>query len=174
MEKWKQALLGGTALVGAGLLSAAPLEKAVAGATDGSSTSITQGAYHADASTLLAATSATNCTTTQVAVATLSQTITPPAGNYVYITGMYIEVGGNGTGSTASTTAWTSTGLQNTPSWLVSSGGTASFAQQQVAETYPPGALKSTSPGTAIVLAPLATLASAFTCAKVTGYFSPL
>jgi hypothetical protein len=175
MEAWKKALLGGTALIGAGLLGAPMIEKASAGATDGSSTSVTGSAYHADASTLLAATSASNCTTTQVAVATLSMTITPPAGNFVYITGMYIEVGSNGTGSTASTTAWTSTGITNTPSWLVGAGGaTLAGPTQQVAETYPPGGLKSVTPGTAVVLAPVATLASAFTCAKVTGYFSPL
>lgn len=170
MENWKKVLLGGTALVGAGLLSA----PAMAGATDGSSTSVTGSAYHADSSGVLATTSAANCTTTQVAVATLSMTITPPAGNYVYITGMYIETASNGTGSTTSTTAWTSTGLTNTPSWLVTAGGTGAPAISQIAETYPPGGLKSANPGTAVVLAPVATLASAYTCAKVTGYYSPL
>ncbi len=174
MENWKKALLGGTALVGAGLLSVPLIEPAFAGATDGSSTSATQSAYHADSSSILASTSATNCTTTQVATATLALTITPPAGNFVYITGMYIETASNGTGSTTSTTAWTSTGITNTPSWLVTAGGTGAPATSGVAETYPPGGLKSVSAGTAVVLTPVATLASAFTCAKVTGYFSPL
>jgi hypothetical protein len=171
MEGWKKALLGGTALVGAGLLGAAP---AMAGAGDGTSTSTSQSAFHADASSILAATTAANCTTTQVAVATLSMTITPPSGSYVYITGMYIETASNGTGSTGSTTAWTSTGLTNTPSWLVNAGGTGASLASQVSETYPPGGLRSVTPGTAVVLAPVATMASAFTCAKVTGYFSPL
>lgn len=171
MNKLTAALLGGTALVGAGLLSA---PAALAGATDGSSASVSQSAYHPDASGVLAATSAANCTSTQVAVATLSMTITPPAGNYVYITGMYIETASNGTGSTGSTTAWTSTGLQNSPSWLVNAGGTGASLASAVAETYPPGGLKSTAPGAVVTLAPLATLASAFTCAKVTGYFAPL
>src|SRR6266851_4839828 len=53
MEGWKNALLGGTALIGAGLLGVGP---AVAGATDGSSTSVSPSAFHADASTLLSAT----------------------------------------------------------------------------------------------------------------------
>jgi len=173
MEKWKQALLGGTAIVGAGLLGSLGAEKALAGLGDGSSTSVSQSAYHPDASSILAATSATNCTTTQVATATLALTITPPSGNYAYITGVYIQTASNGTGSTTSTTAWTSTGLTNTPSWLVTAGGTGAPAVTAVAETYPPGGLKSSAPGTAVVLTPVATLASAFTCAKVTGYFSP-
>src|SRR5216684_73154 len=170
MESWKKALLGGTALIGAGLLGAPAV---LAGTTDGSSTSTTQGSFHADTSGVLAATSAANCTTTQVATATLALTITPQPTQSVYITGVYIETASNGTGSTTSTTAWTSTGLTNTPSWLVSAGGTGAPAIGQIAETYPPGGLKSSSPGVAVTLTPVATLASAFTCAKVTGYFSP-
>lgn len=172
MENWKKVLLGGSALVGVGLLSMG--ERALAGATDGASTSTTQSAYHPDASTVLGANTQTQCTTTQSSTANLTLTITPPAGNYVYITGVYIQTASNGTGSTASTTAWTSVGLQNTPSWLVTAGGTSPIMNGGVAETYPPGGLKSTAPGAVVTLAPVATLASAFTCAKVTGYFSPL
>lgn len=155
-----------------------PTEAEAQNAPAAGATAVTQSAYHADAGSLLATVSATNCTATQAAVAqgTLGQTITPPAGWFVYLTGVFIDVASNGTGTTTSQTAWTtvSTGTTNLPSWLVSSpGATALGSPQQIAEVYPTG-FKVNVAGASVVLAPQATLASTETCAKFLGYFSPL
>ena len=168
----RQALLGGISAfaLGAGLL-AAPVQ---VDAQSAQGTTVTQSASKADAATFFVANTRTNCTTTQETVANLTLTITPPSGNYVYLTGLYIQVQPNATAST-SNTLWTSTNLTGSPQWLTGTT-TAAAANPSVpytvAEVYPT-ALKSTVAGTAVTIVPSATTASAFICAKVVGYFNP-
>jgi hypothetical protein len=173
MEKWKQTLLGGTALAGSllGGLGVAPVE-----AQQAPGTYTTQTANRADTATFvqMVAGGRTTCTTTQDTVANTTITITPPAGNYVYLTGLSIDVFPNATASTSATT-WTSTNLTGSPAWLVSTT-TAAAANPSAPfflhDSYPT-ALRSTAPGTAVTIVPGATTASAFICARAFGYFSP-
>lgn len=166
----REALLGGAAAValGAGLLVAGPVM---------AQTSVQQSAAKADAASFaqMQAGLRTTCSTSQDTVANLTITITPPAGNYVYLTGLFIEGLANATGAT-STTVWSSTNLTGSPAWLTPT--TASAAANptgmiNLSEVYPT-ALKSTVAGTAVTILPQATTASAFLCAKAVGYFSPL
>ena len=139
-------------------------------------TSVQQSAAKADAATFFAQSlgGRTTCSTSQDTVANLTITITPPAGNYVYLTGLYIEGLANATGAT-STTVWSSTNLTGSPAWLTPT--TASAAANptgyiSMAEVYPT-AVRSTVAGTAVTILPQATTASAFLCAKAAGYFNP-
>lgn len=171
----RQALLGGAAAIalGAGLL--VPTNPAKAQTTPG--TTVTQSGFKADAASFAQASAGgrTTCTTTQDTVANLTVTITPPAGQYVYITGVYLEGSANATGA-SSATVWSSTNLTGNPAWLTNFT-TAAAANPSgpllVAEIYPT-ALKSTVAGTAVTIVPSATSASAFLCPKVVGYFNPL
>lgn len=171
----RDALLGGVAAaaLGAGLLMAA----VEAEAQTAPGTITTQSGYKADSATFaqMVAGGRTTCSTSQDTVANLTITITPPAGQYVYLTGLFIEGMANATGAT-STTVWSSTNLTGSPAWLTPT--TASAAANptgliNLSEVYPT-ALKSTVPGTAVTILPQATTASAFLCAKAVGYFNPL
>lgn len=172
----KQALLGGVAAIalGAGLLAPPVINEASAQQAAGTYT--TQTAYRPDAATFMqqVAGGRTTCSTSQDSVANLTITITPPAGNYVYLTGFYVEGQSNATGAT-STTVWSSTNLNGSPAWLTPTIATAAAnpsALIQLAEVYPTG-MRSTTPGTAVTILPQATTASAFLCAHAVGYFNP-
>ncbi len=170
MDNWKKALLGGTALATAALLGG------VAEAQQTPGTYTTQTAIRADAATFVQMITGgrTTCTTTQDTIANTTITITPPAGQYVYLTGLSIDVFPNATASTSATN-WSSTNLTGSPSWLVSTT-TAAAANPSVPmlmhETYPT-ALKSTVAGTAVTIVPVATTASAYVCARAFGYYNP-
>ncbi len=169
-KELRNALLGGTALIGAGLLMLPDIAEAqqAPGAT-----LTTQSAFRADAASFTAGNTRTSCTTTQDSVANLTLTITPPAGNYVYLTGFFIEAGTNATGA-ASAVAWSSTNLTGSPAWLSSTNAvTTAPSTQQVAEIYPTG-MKSTVAGTAVTIVPNVTMASAYQCVHAVGYYSPL
>ncbi len=170
----RQALLGGAAAIalGAGLLTPNPGK---AQTTPG--TTVTQSGFKADSATFAqqSAGGRTTCTTTQDSVANLTVTITPPAGQYAYITGVYIEGAANATAST-SATIWSSTNLTGNPAWLTNFTTAAAAnpsGQLGIAEIYPTG-LKSTVAGTAVTIVPGATTASTFLCPKVVGFFNPL
>lgn len=170
----RQALLGGVAAIalGAGLLASAQEAKA----QQSQGTVVTQSASRADAATFMqmVAGGRTTCSTSQDTVANLTITITPPAGNYVYLTGFYVEGMGNATAAT-STTVWSSTNLNGSPAWLtptIASAAANPTGLISIAEVYPTG-MKSTTPGTAVTILPQATTASAFLCAHAVGYFSP-
>ncbi len=168
MENWKKSLLAGTALVGTGLL-AAPADAQLAAGTYTS-----QSSYRPDAAQMTTPTS-TNCTTVGTTAALVGLTITPPAGQYVYLSSFSVTVIPNATGSN-STAAYTSTNLTGTPSWLVgefsNAAGLATVSTLQVNDVYPTG-LKSQSAGTAVTLIPNATLASASVCPRATAWFGP-
>ncbi len=171
----RELLLGSVAacaLLGTAALLTAPA--ADAQTTQGTTT--TQSSYKADAATFaqMVAGGRTTCSTTQDTTANLTITITPPAGQYVYLTGIYFEGLANATGAT-STTVFSSTNLTGSPAWLVPFTATAAAnpsAYVNVSEVYPT-AMKSTVAGTAVTIVPQATSASAFICAKAIGYFSP-
>ena len=172
MEKWKQTLLGGTALAGAALLGG----MGSAEAQQAPGTYTTQTSYRADAAQFvqMIAGGRTTCTTSQDTTANTTITITPPAGNYVYLTGLSIDVFPNATASTSATT-WSSTNLTGSPLWLVSTTTAAAANPSSpffLHESYPT-ALRSTAPGTAVTIVPGASTASAFICARAFGYYSP-
>lgn len=163
-------LLGGVAVaaLGAGLIGGFAAE---ADAQTAAGTVVTQSGYRADAATFMTGNTRTSCGTTQDSVANLTLTLTPNAGNYVYLVGFYAEVGNNGTGA-SSTVTWSSTNLTGNPAWNTIEVASATGSAQQVAEMYPTG-LKSTAPGTAVTIVPSATMASAFQCVKAVWYQNP-
>ena len=163
-------LLGGVAAValGTGLLGAAKEAKAQATAPG---VAVQQSPQRLDASQVVQGTTAANCTTTQVAVASNTFTFQPPSGQYLYLTGAYIEVAGNGTGA-QSAVGWSTTNL-NGVAWLTTGAvQTTALGAQEVAESYS-NPLKSSQAGLAVVITPTATMASNYQCAKFTGYYGP-
>jgi hypothetical protein len=168
MENWKKALLAGTALASTSLLTAPAEAQLNAG------TFTTQSSNRPDAAQMTTATS-TNCTATQTTVGNITLTITPPAGQYVYLSSFNVSVLPNATGSN-SATVYSSTNLTGSPVWLIgefsNAAGFAATTPLQINDTYPTG-LKSTSPGTAVTLVPAATLASASVCPRATAWFGP-
>jgi hypothetical protein len=164
------ALLGTTALLGAGLV-AIPADAQTAG-LPGGVTAIQQSAARADAASFNNGTTAANCTTTQVSAANGTITVTPPAGNFVYLASLTAQVANNSTGA-ASAAALSTTNLTGAPAWLVSEQAAAEAVTEQVNQVFPTG-LKSAVPGTNVTIVPTATLASGYLCVQVAGWFSPL
>jgi hypothetical protein len=167
----RNALLGGTALIGAGLLSVGAA-KAQTAALPGGVTAVQQSAARADAAAFDNTTTAANCTTTQVSIANGTITITPPAGNFVYLGSVTAQVANNSTGA-ASAAALSTTNLTGAPAWLVNEQAAAAVVAEQVNQVFPTG-LKSTAPGTAVTIVPTATLASGYLCVQAAGWYSPL
>jgi hypothetical protein len=169
----RKVLLGGVAAValGAGLIGGPPDVRA--------QTAVQQSAQKLDAASFYAqnAGGVTTCTASNSTVANNTITITPPAGNYVYLTGLYIQVSPANTTGAASAAGFTSTNLTGSPVWLVNEiawGTTApALSMFELQEVYPT-AIKSTVAGTAVTILPSATLASAIVCLHAVGYYSPL
>lgn len=139
------------------------------------STQVTQTATPANASTFLQAPAggATTCSTVNTTTANGTVTITPPAGNYVYITGVYIDLTSDATGTTSVATMST-TNLTGGPIWsLALIVPTANSVGQfrQISETYTTP-FKSRTPGTAVTFVPSAQLADSIVCTRVAGYFA--
>lgn len=168
MENWKKALLAGTALAGTALLSGGVQAQSNPG------TYATQTSNRPDAAQAFTPTAAI-CTGTQQTTANLTLTITPPAGQYVYLSAFGVNVIPNATGSN-SAAVYTSTNLTGSPVWLIgefsNAAGLTPTSTLQVSDTYPTG-LKSTAPGTAVTLVPSATLASATVCPRAIAWFGP-
>jgi len=139
-------------------------------------TAVQQAGARNDAATFLQgpAGGATSCATVNTTAALNTVTITPPAGNYVYITGVYIDITADVTGVTQVATLST-TNLSGGPFWslatVVPTAG-ANGTMRQIAEVFPT-ALKSTVPGTAVTFVPSAQTNHAIFCARVAGYFAP-
>jgi hypothetical protein len=167
-------LLGGVSAFALGTaMLAAP---AVLQAQQAQGVSTTQSASHADSAQFFVQNvgGRTTCTTTQDTAANLTINIVPPAGNYVYLTGLYITGASNATAA-SSATVWSSTNLNGSPAWLTNftaSSASVPTGDLIVAEVYPT-AIKSTVAGTAVTIVPQATSASAFLCAHAVGYFNP-
>ena len=136
----------------------------------------TQTATRLDASTFLQAPAggSTACSTVATSTANGTVTITPPAGLYVYVTGVYIDIASDATGAT-STNTMSTTNLTGSPIWsLATIIPTANSVGQfrQIAETFPTP-MKATTPGTAVTFVPSGTNAHAIICTRVAGYFAP-
>ena len=133
-----------------------------------------------DAATFMASTPApaTACATVNTTTANGTVTITPPAGQYAYITGVYFDLTADVTGTTNTAVAtWANVTNPNGSAPVYSlativptAGANGTF--RQIAETYNPP-LKSTAAGTVVTLTPSAQLAHTIVCPRVTGYFAP-
>jgi len=89
---------------------------------------VQQSGTHLDAATSVCAITSSG---TALAVNTQTTcTITAPAGQYAYITGITFEVCTNGTGTAENQDVFTSTGISNTPSFEFSVAATASICQR--------------------------------------------
>lgn len=157
-------------LLTAGLCSAAYAQVAP------SATSVTQSAFRADGATFLqqSAGGSAACNTVNSTTANDTITITPPAGYFVVLTGLYIESLPNATGVTAFNN-FVSTNLTGNPVWSIATftnAATVPGAYTSVNETYPTG-LKSTVAGTAVTIAQSAQNAQTAFCMHAAGYFSP-
>jgi hypothetical protein len=139
-------------------------------------TAVQQSSSRTDAATFLQGppAAATLCATVNSTAAAGTVTITPPAGNYVYITGVYIDIVADVTGVSQVATMST-TNLTGSPIWslatIVPTAG-ANGTMRQISETFPT-ALKSTVPGTAVTFVPSAQTNHAIFCTRVAGYFAP-
>lgn len=117
---------------------------------------------------------ATGCATVNTTAANGTVTITPPAGQFVYITNVSIDIASDTTGNTQVATMST-TNISGTPIWsLATIAPTASSAGQfrQISETYATP-LKSTAAGTAVTFVPSAQTNHVIFCTRVAGFFAP-
>ncbi len=147
---------------------------------DSAGTSVTQTATRPDAAQFWVgqAAGATSCNTVSGTVASNTITITPPSGQYVYLTTLIVQINTDATGATAVPTM----SMTN-----ISSNGGAASAIISLATTlattgstntgfvlpFPVGGLKSAAPGVAVTFVPSATMnAHAIACMSATGYFN--
>lgn len=131
-------------------------------------TCVQQSASRLDA-TQFVAQGTNNNTVNQQSVAT----VTVPGNLSAYITAIVIDVCGDATGTAATNTNFTSTGITGTPSWSFSAttGTTAALCFHLGDQFSVP--LKSSAPGTNVVItSPSAQLHTAFNI-RVFGYYAP-
>lgn len=132
-------------------------------------TVVQQSPVHLDACTAQStATSAGN------AVSTV--TLTPPAGQYLYICSIYIAEVGNAavTGAAGPLPIFTSTGLQTNLVWWGDNSSLTAGQLVKIADTRFDFPLKTASPGTAFTIASSGTGQSTYnTRMAITGYFAP-
>jgi hypothetical protein len=139
-------------------------------------TTVQQSASRFDAATFLQGppAAATLCATVNSTAAAGTVTITPQAGQYVYITGVYIDITADVTGVSQVATLST-TNLTGSPIWslatIVPTAG-ANGTMRQISETFPT-ALRSSVPGVAVTFVPSAQTNHAIFCTRVAGYFGP-
>lgn len=98
-------------------------------------------------------------------------TCTPPAGMFVYITGLSFDVCTNGTGTAANQVTFTSTNLTGSPVWSFSIAATASICQHWSEPLSTP--LKSTAAGTAVTIVSPAAATNNSYHARVYAYYAP-
>ena len=89
---------------------------------------VQQSSTRSDAATLVGA--ITSSGTALAVNTTTTSTLTAPAGQFIYITGVTFEVCTNGTGTAQNQVTFTSTGLSNNPSFEYSIAATASICQR--------------------------------------------
>lgn len=140
------------------------------------STQVTQTGTRLDAATGLAGPlgTTTSCSTVNTTVANNTVTITPPAGQYVYITGFYLDITSNATGSTTVATG-SFTNVTGSPVWSLATLAVATASgdqNRQISEVYATP-LKSTTPGTAVTWLPSAQVANQIYCPRVAYYVAP-
>jgi hypothetical protein len=138
-------------------------------------TSVQQALPKLDVATFIQgqANGATSCNTVSQTAVQDTITITPPAGQYVYITEIYFQVQMDATGITQTGTI-SATNLTGNPFWTFASTlTTTSGVSPPTVETFPTG-LKSTVAGTPVTLVPSATQsAHNYLCAHASGFFGP-
>lgn len=98
-------------------------------------------------------------------------TLTPPAGQFVYITGVYLWTCQNATGSAVTPTVWTSTNTPSTFFLPIAMASSASSCQQSVAVSFSTP-VKSVTPGTAVTFVSPAAVTNASFSGFVTGYYA--
>lgn len=116
---------------------------------------------------------ATSCNAVSQTAAQDTVTVTPPAGQFVYVTMVAIQNYTDATGATQVGTI-SSTNLTGAPFWSQATTlNTTAGMQPMLVETYPT-ALKSTVPGTAVTFVPSATQsAHNIMCMRVAAFFGP-
>ncbi len=120
---------------------------------------------------------ATSCNSVNTSVANNTVTITPPAGLYVYIAGVYIDITSDPTGTTTVATMST-TNVTGAPFWslatIIPTGTSGAFGNmRQIAESYATP-LKSRTAGTAVTFVPSAAgFTDTIVCTRVLAYFAP-
>lgn len=139
-------------------------------------TPVTQSATTSTASQFLQGSlgGATTCSTVNTSAANGTVTITPPAGQFVYVTGVFVDITSNTTSATQQATM-ASTNLTGSPVWsLATIAPTAGSSGQfrQISETFATP-LKSTLAGTAVTFVPSAQTNNVIFCPRVAGFFAP-
>ncbi len=172
MNTFKKTLLAG--------VSALALMAAVPALADTAGTSVTQTATHADAAAGWWGQTAglTACNAVSATSPSATITITPPAGQYVYLTDLIVQINTDATGSTAvptvSTTNISSNGGATAGAFsLATTLSTTGATNTGFVLPFPVGGLKSAAPGVAVTFVPSATLSShTIACMSATGYFN--
>lgn len=112
---------------------------------------------------------ATNCQTSGATGGTL--TFTPPGASYFYLTEIDFQNVASGTAVTAAApTTVTTSNLTGAPTWTMASGTTAGTNTQSFSAAWPTG-LKSTTPGTAVVITLPAFATNQVIRANACGYY---
>jgi hypothetical protein len=131
---------------------------------------VQQSATRADAATVMCTITSSGAAAPAVNTQTTA-TCTPPAGQFVYITGISFDVCTNGTGTAVNQVNWTSTNLTGTPVDSFSIAATASICQHWSEPFALP--LKSTVAGTAVTFVSPAAAANNSYVARVYAYYAP-
>ena len=130
---------------------------------------VQQSATKADASTVMCTISGSSAE--PVVNVQSTSTCTPPAGQYVYVTGISFDVCTDGTGTAANQVNWTTTNLTGSPIYSFSIAATASICQHWSEPLSTP--LKSTAAGTAVTFVSPAAAAHNSYVARVYAYYAP-
>lgn len=131
---------------------------------------VQQSATRADAATVMCTITSSGAAAPAVNTQTTA-TCTPPAGQFVYITGVSFDVCTNGTGTAVNQVNWTTTNLTGSPIYSFSLAATASICQHWSEPFAVP--LKSTAAGTAVTFVSPAAAANNSYVARVYAYYAP-
>ena len=144
---------------------------------DFAGTSTTQTATHPDAAVFWTgqANGATSCNAVSQTSASDTLTITPPSGNYAYLTALTVQFSTDATGATAvPTIAITGVAGSGAAPYL-SAATTLSTTgyHSDIVIPFPVGGLRGSTPGGAITLVPSAAMgAHSILCMTAVGYFN--
>jgi hypothetical protein len=146
------------------LLAAASVAALLSGGAAFAQQATQQATQHLDASAVTASvSSAINATT--------SISLTPPAGQFLYLQELYMNICPNGTGTAQNQVSFTTTNLPSTPAFEYSIPATASTCLQLGPFHWPNG-LKSSAAGTAVtVVTPPAAASNSYQI-FASGYYS--
>ncbi len=173
MTTFRKSLLAGVSAL-ALVCGALPAGADVAGV------SVTQTATRPDAAQFWIGQTAglTACNAVSATSPSATITITPPSGQYVYLTTLIVQINTDATGATAvptvSTTNISSNGGATAGAFsLATTLATTGSTNTGFVLPFPVGGLKSAAPGVAVTFVPSATLnAHVIACMSATGYFN--